>query len=71
MTANSARRDEAVVEATRRYHHDAEFHAEVEQAAAVVLSDYPFLNESERTFARGHALMAAAVALNLRDENGS
>lgn len=54
-------------EAERRYHTDAEFHAEVYEAVEVALATYPFLSESERQFAKGHATLAAAVALHRRE----
>lgn len=59
----------AIIEpnAERRYYLDAEFHAEVDDAVARALYGYPFLSESERQFARRHAVVAAAVALNRRD----
>jgi hypothetical protein len=60
--------EELRIEVTKRYHHDAEFHAEAYRAATIALQDYPFLGEEERNFARGHAILAAGVALHLRDE---
>lgn len=59
--------DDAIFdEAIRRYHYDAEFHAEVHRAVSFMVSR---LGGDSRTW-EFEAITSVAVALVLRDQNG-
>jgi hypothetical protein len=59
--------EDFLLDALKRYHFDAEFHAEVQRAVLVVLGTHRFVDENKERLVRDISALAASVALNLRD----
>ncbi len=62
-----------VVEAERRYHTDAEFHAIVDTAVRASIDNpyFTFTSEGLKTFVRGLMIKSTSLALVLQEHTGN